>query len=262
MADNLTITVASGTAVASTEEVTNLNGGTATPQHVQRILLAFRTGDGTAVDIPGDAANGVDVDVTRSALPTGASTSTKQDTMIGHLDGVEGLLSAISGATDGVEGLLTTIDADTGALGATGDSAATAGGTGTLSAKLRLATAQLEAIKTAVEASWSVSRLLSAATTNATSVKRTAGRVGGWHLYNTNSAERFLKLYDKASAPTVGADAPVMTVPIPPRSGANVEFTRGIAFATGIAFAVTASPADNDTTAVAANEVFVNLLYL
>jgi hypothetical protein len=75
---------------------------------------------GGPVAIPGDTSNGLDVDVTRlpslpagtnnigdvdvlsSALPTGAATSAKQDTVIGHLDGVEGLL--------------TTIDADTGTL--------------------------------------------------------------------------------------------------------------------------------------------------
>lgn len=54
--------------------------------------------------IAGDAANGLDVDVTRSALPSGASTSANQTTIIGHVDGLEGLL--------------TTIDADTGALAA------------------------------------------------------------------------------------------------------------------------------------------------
>jgi hypothetical protein len=47
-----------------------------------------------------------DVDVTSCALPTGASTSAKQDTIIGHLDGVEGLL--------------TTIDADTSNLSVVG----------------------------------------------------------------------------------------------------------------------------------------------
>jgi hypothetical protein len=40
-----------------------------------------------------------DVDVTSSALPTGASTSAKQDTIIGHVDGIEGLLSTIDADT-------------------------------------------------------------------------------------------------------------------------------------------------------------------
>ena len=35
--------------------------------------------------IPGDAANGLDVDVTRSALPSGAATSAKQDSLLAEL---------------------------------------------------------------------------------------------------------------------------------------------------------------------------------
>jgi hypothetical protein len=56
----------------------------------------------------GDLATGAEtqpVSVASLPLPTGAATSAKQDTVIGHLDGVEGLL--------------TTIDADTGALAGT-----------------------------------------------------------------------------------------------------------------------------------------------
>lgn len=64
MADNVAITAGSGTTI-STEEVTTLNGGAVSAQHVQRTAAAIRTADGTAVDLPGDAANGLDVDVTR-----------------------------------------------------------------------------------------------------------------------------------------------------------------------------------------------------
>lgn len=49
-------------------------------------------------------ANIGDVDVASSALPTGASTSAKQDTVIGHLDGVEGLLTTIDGDTGTLAG--------------------------------------------------------------------------------------------------------------------------------------------------------------
>lgn len=48
----------------------------------------------------------VQVDIVSSALPTGAATSAKQDTIIGHVDGIEGLL--------------TTIDADTSNLSVVG----------------------------------------------------------------------------------------------------------------------------------------------
>jgi hypothetical protein len=104
-------------------------------------------------------------------------------------------------------------------------------------------------------------RLLAAATTNASSVKGSAGQVYGWYLFNTSAATKYVKLYNKATAPTVGTDTPVMTLPLPAGSAANVYFEDGIAFATGIALAITGAVADADTTAVAANDVIVNLFY-
>jgi hypothetical protein len=106
-----------------------------------------------------------------------------------------------------------------------------------------------------------ISRTISAASTNATSVKGSAGQVYGWYLSNTNTSARYLKLYNKATAPTVGTDTPVLTICIPGSGGANVEFTHGIAFGTGIALALTTGAADSDTGAVAANEIIVNLFY-
>lgn len=50
MADNIKVTEGAGPP-CSTEEVTNLNGAAATAQHLQRVIAALRTGDGTAVDI-------------------------------------------------------------------------------------------------------------------------------------------------------------------------------------------------------------------
>ena len=47
---------------------------------------------------------------------SGVATAANQTTIIGHLDGVETLLTAIDGRVDGVEALLTTIDADTGSI--------------------------------------------------------------------------------------------------------------------------------------------------
>jgi hypothetical protein len=102
---------------------------------------------------------------------------------------------------------------------------------------------------------------ISAATTNATAVKASAGKVFGWYLYNDGAAEAYLKIYNKATAPTVGTDTPVLVIPIPAGSAANVEFTQGIAFATGIATALTTGFADADTTAVAAGQCIVNLFF-
>jgi hypothetical protein len=107
----------------------------------------------------------------------------------------------------------------------------------------------------------SISRKLSAASTNATNVKASAGQVYAVHCMNTNAALRYLKLYDKASAPTVGTDTPVITVPLPTNAPVVIQPACGIAFANGIGFAMTTGIADSDATAVAANEIVLNLLY-
>lgn len=113
-----------------------------------------------------------------------------------------------------------------------------------------------------------VARLLSAAaSTNATSVKASAGDVFKIIGTNTNAAARYLKLYNKASAPTVGTDTPVMTLYLPPSSvgGGVFQFDFGskqLYFATGIAYALTTAAADADTGALTAGDVVaMNIAY-
>ena len=108
----------------------------------------------------------------------------------------------------------------------------------------------------------SVSRTISAASTNATSVKASAGQLYSVMASNTNAAARYLKIYNKASAPTVGSDTPVMTILIPPNSsGVVATWESGLAFGTGIALALTTGVTDADTGAVAANEIVAHLFY-
>jgi hypothetical protein len=105
-------------------------------------------------------------------------------------------------------------------------------------------------------------RLLSAATTNSNNIKASAGQLYGWYLFNTSASIKYVKLYNKATAPTVGTDVPVLTFPLPPTDGAVQNPSGvGIAFATGIGIAITGGAADADTTAVAANDVIINLFY-
>src|SRR5215207_2932206 len=98
MADNVAVTAGSGTTI-STEEVTTLNGGAVSAQHLQRVAAALRTADGVAVDLPGDTANGLDVDVTR--LPAlAAGTNNIGDVDVLTLPGVAGVAAhdaAVSG---------------------------------------------------------------------------------------------------------------------------------------------------------------------
>lgn len=107
-------------------------------------------------------------------------------------------------------------------------------------------------------------KLVSAASTNPTSVKGSAGTLYGIQVTSINAAIRYLKLYDKASAPTVGTDTPVKVIGIPGNAagaGAMIALPVGVAFATGIALALTTGIADADTGAVAASEIAVNLDY-
>lgn len=108
---------------------------------------------------------------------------------------------------------------------------------------------------------WTLQRLKSAASTNATSVKNAAGTLACIHIFNANAALRYLKLYNKASAPTVGTDVPVMTIPVPAGSVRSVNIDGGLAFATGIAYAMTTGIADTDTGAVAVDDLTGFLAY-
>lgn len=102
-------------------------------------------------------------------------------------------------------------------------------------------------------------KLVAATGSNATSVKGSAATVYGIVVGNTNSSPRYLKLYNKASAPTVGNDVPYMTVPV--HRTTRITLRQGIAFGTGLALALTTGAADGDTGGVAAEEVTVSVLY-
>lgn len=104
-------------------------------------------------------------------------------------------------------------------------------------------------------------RVKSAATTNATSVKAAAGQVYGWLMYNNTASAKYLKLYNKASAPTVGTDTPFFTISLPANGGHDYSAPMGIPMDTGIAYAITGAITDADTTATAADDVHGMLFY-
>ena len=105
--------------------------------------------------------------------------------------------------------------------------------------------------------------LSSAASTNATSVKTSAGNLYSIAASNVGAAAAFLKIYNKASAPTVGTDVPVLTIPIAASGVAQVNFgSQGFRMGTGIAFSITNLAADSDATAIAAAQVKVMASYI
>ena len=106
--------------------------------------------------------------------------------------------------------------------------------------------------------------LLSANTTNATVVKASAGTLKGVQVFNLNAAARYLKLYNLATTPDESSTV-VKQILIPGNTagtGAVINLPpEGVAFGTGIAFRTTTGIAANDTGAVAANEILIELDY-
>lgn len=110
-------------------------------------------------------------------------------------------------------------------------------------------------------------KLIAANSNNATSLKASPGRIEGIELGGIGAAPAYLKLYDKASAPTCGTDTPVKVLIIPAAATAangavnNVTIPDGFSFLVGIAFCVVTGIADADNTSVAAATYIVNIDY-
>lgn len=112
--------------------------------------------------------------------------------------------------------------------------------------------------------------LISAASTNATSVKASAATLVMLTAINQASVMRYLKIFNKASAPILGTDVPVLNFPIPSNSGTATDGAGfviplppiGVGLSNGLAFAITAGQADNDNTPVVAGDVVVDMSYV
>lgn len=95
-----------------------------------------------------------------------------------------------------------------------------------------------------------------AATTNAALVRTGVGRVYKVTGFNAATAVRYLRFYNKATAPVPGTDVPVFSLPLAANS--VFEFNTqdiGFSFSLGIGLALTAAAPDLDTTALAAGDI-------
>ena len=110
----------------------------------------------------------------------------------------------------------------------------------------------------------SIAKVFTGATTNATSVKASAGRILSFALTNTAAAVRFLHLHNKASAPTVGTDVPTVTIALAAGQFVTHTVEGGSAYPLGIAYSVTAaaSATDLDATVTAAGDVQGAIYYV
>src|SRR5260221_800633 len=101
--------------------------------------------------------------------------------------------------------------------------------------------------------------LVSAASTNATTVKGSAGQVYNYNILNTNAAIRYVHLYNKASNPSVGTDVPVKTFQVPATGQIAGSFPVGSTFAAGVFLFTTGKTADKTSGAVCAGDVIIDL---
>ena len=97
---------------------------------------------------------------------------------------------------------------------------------------------------------------------NATVVKAAKAILYAYQFFNATATPRYVKFYNKATAPTVGTDVPVRRLIIPPNGLVGFHAEEGLgAFTAGLAYAITGALADADTTAVAAGDVVANIDY-
>jgi hypothetical protein len=287
MADNVTIP-ATGTGTATpliaTDEVA-VNGGTTA--HVQFVKLVGG-GSNQTEGLEGTAANGLEVDVTRSS--TQATTGSAVPATAEFVAGTDGTNArALKTDTSGeLQVDVLTVPADP--FGANADAASA---TGSISAKLRFiaatgipvtsiaagnnnigdvdvasiaAGANLigdVAIQPRTSGGWSVFNAnggdtYTALTNSAQAVKGSAGQLGGYICYNPNTSVAYVIIYNVAAASvTVGTTTAQMIVPIPPSCMAHIEFTVGIPFSTAISVAAATTAGGNTAPTTALDCVFL-----
>lgn len=103
---------------------------------------------------------------------------------------------------------------------------------------------------------------IAAATTNITVVKSSAGNLNELTMFNMTGAVVYIKLYNKATAPVLATDVPVMVLnafALTPIIYTWGEL--GKRFPLGISIAITANPTTNDATAIGAGGVLVSATY-
>ena len=104
--------------------------------------------------------------------------------------------------------------------------------------------------------------LNSAASTNGTVVKASAGTIYGFTINNNGAGVAYFKLHNSTTV-TVGTTAVASWFKVPAGDSININYgAKGLRHGTGICYSITGAVADTDTTAVAAGQVKVNLSYI
>lgn len=82
----------------------------------------------------------------------------------------------------------------------------------------------------------------------------------GWSITNSGAAVQFVKLYNKATAPTA-SDTPVIRIGIPAGQTVSMSISGGILFDAGLSVRSVTTMPDAEAVASTAGEVAVNLFF-
>ena len=253
--------------------------GGGTEASALRVTLANNSTGVLSVD---DGGSSLTVDGTVAV--TGVSTAANQSTIIGHVDGIESLLTTIdtdtssmntdlgtvAGAVSGSEMQVDVVAALPSGSNAIGKLAANSG--------VDIGDVDVTSISAGSNLVGDVG--ISVRTSGGTTlyknidvdesedqVKGSAGQIYWIHAINLAATPIYLKFYNATAASvTVGTTVPDLTFPVPSAgttngAGFNISIPNGIAFGAAITIAGTTGVADNNSGAPGANELVVNLGY-
>lgn len=105
----------------------------------------------------------------------------------------------------------------------------------------------------------------STASTNATLIRGSAGSIFNIIVHNTHAgggSSITVRLYDKATAPVVGTDVPMIIFHVQSNDSKELNFTSGITFKNGIGYSITAGNSLLDATPVDADGVQIYIGYI
>ena len=187
-------------------------------------------------------------------LPSGAATEATAAALLSAAQAIKTAAEALAGRTLDTSAISGTVALDSATLSALEGVNATVSGTVTVTAGT---------VNPVVPATPYF--LNSAATTNGALILTGTSNVSSFYATNEGATAAYIKLYNKATAPTVGTDVPEMTIPVPAAvSGVPGVATipigfHGFRFALGLGIAITRNAVHTDTTAIGAGEVKVKL---
>jgi hypothetical protein len=204
----------------------------------------------------GDVSSANPLPVTLASTDVSAlATAANQTTLLGYMDGVETLigitntaLAAIKTAVELIDNTVSGSELQVDLVGALPVGGNFIGNVG------------LALTSTSGASNY---HYISAASTNSQNIKATQGCVTTITAMNVHATDiRYLKIYDSASAPTVGTTIPIQTYALAPLGGGvTVTFPDGMACTNGIGIGITSGIADNSTGAVTGSDVVVNITY-